>query len=55
MERIIPRMFKCKWCGCLTKNSDSQCDNCWEMATRIESYPKEAIKMLKAFGELDEI
>jgi len=54
MKVIIPVEYECKWCCKATRSFDGQCDNCWEMATRIERDPKIAIKMLKEFGELND-
>ena len=45
-------MTKCKWCDERTNNTDFQCNNCWEMLTRIERDPKLAIKMLRRLGVL---
>jgi hypothetical protein len=41
-------MYICKYCKKETKNSDSKCDNCWEIETRITGNLKVAKKIYKA-------
>jgi len=46
-------MRTCNWCGKLmpTHLTGEECDNCWEVRSRIQCMPAELIeKMLRALG-----